>query len=92
MKNLTAECIHNTENGIFSEEELIAIASAIGTKISDSIFDDFVGMSMDYVNPENIVNLDLQDWICKRNPVLTQFLMSIAKCNDDDYKKKGIVM
>ena len=45
-------------------------------------------MSMDYVNPENIVNLDLQEWISKRNPVLTKFLMSIAKCNDEDTKKE----
>ena len=49
-------------------------------------------MSMDYINTDNIVNLDLQDWICKRNPLSTKFLMSIAKCNDDDCKRKNCIV
>ena len=91
-ENLTTEIIYDIENGIFSQEELVKIVSAIGNKISDCIYDDSVDMSVDYVNPENIVNLDLQEWISKRNPVLTKFLMSVAKCNEEDTKKRIVLL
>jgi hypothetical protein len=43
----------------------------------------------EYLNPDYLSNLNVHELFRRKNPVLKAFVMSIAKCNKNDYKKQN---